>query len=152
MTRTVLFLLAALSVGAATLPETAGAQARGASEAALLRRRVVQLEDRVAVLERQLAAVQEAMRAQQEALAASRSAPPGPSYLQLSRTDGWRNRENWRLLRRGLSQLEVRYLLGEPGGVEAGDLFTRWYYPDPRGGSVRFDALGGRLESWSEPW
>ena len=150
MSRSLLCLIAVAALSCTALADAALAQARrdSSSEAELLRRRVVLLEDRVVTLERQIAALEEALRAR-TAAAAER---PGPSYLELDRTDGWRDRENWRLLRRGLSQIEVRYLLGAPGGMDAGDLFTTWYYPDPRGGRVRFDALGGRVESWSEPW
>lgn len=156
MSRTLLCLIASVLVGGATLPEPASAQnlpaRRDSRETALLRRRVVLLEDRVAMLERQIAAMQDALREQRDALQTRAALPPGPTYLELDRPDGWKTRENWRLLRRGLSQLEVRYLLGAPGGMDTSDLFTMWYYPDPRGGRVRFDALGGRLESWSEPW
>ena len=62
---------------------------------------------------------------------------------------GWRDVENWRRLRPGMSPRQVRMLLGEPGRVQS-VAFTSWYYGDTNhGGQVFFN--DGRVEGWSEP-
>jgi hypothetical protein len=62
----------------------------------------------------------------------------------------WKNKANWRLLKKGMSKEEVRQILGEPPKITAnayyGDI---WYYPDIKGGNASFNE-GGSLTSWSE--
>ena len=61
----------------------------------------------------------------------------------------WRDVQNWRRLRRGMTMDEVRALLGEPERVQAlGGVITHWYWDS--GADVSFDA-SDKLESWSEP-
>jgi outer membrane protein assembly factor BamE (lipoprotein component of BamABCDE complex) len=66
-------------------------------------------------------------------------------------TEGWRDRENWRRLKPGLSEVQVRYLLGEPARVAVIDFATYWYYPGPRPGWVKLDREGHDVVSWAEP-
>lgn len=94
------------------------------------------LEDRVQELER---------RVQQ--LESKERGGPAVSKPKQGGGDGWRNKANWRSLTRGLSQSEVRRILGEPETVDAGGI-TFWYYPS--GGSAHFDSRGA-LMGWSEP-
>lgn len=63
----------------------------------------------------------------------------------------WRNQENWRQLKIGMTQKEVKRLLGVPDKVDVGSLFIYWYYGYPSGGSVHFDTDTRRLNGWSEP-
>lgn len=64
---------------------------------------------------------------------------------------GWRDRQNWRALERGLSKPIVRRLLGEPGSItvltSGGEI---WFYPNAQGGSVSFDE-NEKLNGWKEP-
>jgi hypothetical protein len=136
----------ALLLGLA-LPAPPPAAAQQAEEPAMLRQRIVQLEDRVAALEEQLAQALAAQAAQ------APLADPGTAAatLRLTGTEGWRARENWRRLRQGIGHIEVVYLLGRPARVVVGERSTFWYYPDALGGRVRFDNESGRVEAWVEP-
>ena len=96
-----------------------------------LRQRVTQLEDRIEQLERLL---NECMAAQKEGI---------------SDDDGWQNKMNWRKLEMGMSEEEVRSVLGKPTKVIQG-VKTLWYYPNIYGGFVSFDK-DGHLVGWNEP-
>lgn len=100
-------------------------------ETAQLRQRVTQLEKRIEQLERLL---NECMAAQKEGT---------------SDDYGWQNKMNWRKLEMGMSQEEVRSVLGKPTKVIQG-VKTLWYYPNIYGGFVSFDK-DGHLAGWNEP-
>lgn len=95
------------------------------------------LEDRVRELERRVE--------QLEKQVAQPVSAPKPVSGQ---PDGWRQRENWRSLRRGMTESDVRSLLGEPEKVDTFPSRTLWSYPGL--GDARFDR-NGRLDGWSEP-
>jgi outer membrane protein assembly factor BamE (lipoprotein component of BamABCDE complex) len=98
--------------------------------------RVSDLERRVEQLERQ--------STNQSASAANRAQIVGGQ-------DGWKRQENWRSLKRGMTEADVKGLLGEPHRVNAlGATLTLWYYNPPRGGEVTF-GRDSRLDGWSEP-
>ena len=99
-----------------------------------LEKQVGELSAEVQRLERQLAAEQ----------AQSRAKP------QVAHAEGWRERRNWRSLRKGMSRFEVMRLLGEPGKVSDYYAFERWEYPDALGGRVNFDS-GGSVVGWRPP-
>jgi hypothetical protein len=64
---------------------------------------------------------------------------------------GWRSRANWRKLRQGMTQAEVKALLGPPGSIDNSLGFSVWWlYPDILGGRVEFNRDGG-VTGWSEP-
>jgi hypothetical protein len=115
------FSMAAVIVVAALGPHTSYAQS--------LEERVQDLERRVLQLE------------------SKEKGAPMVSVPTRGRSDGWRNQANWRALKRGMSQDEVRSFLGEPQRVDAGPI-TLWHYPS--GGDVHFDNRGA-LMGWSEP-
>ena len=73
------------------------------------------LEDRVRELERRVEQLEK-----QVAQPASPVSAPKPVSGQ---PDGWRERENWRSLRRGMTESEVRSILGEPQKVNS---FPSW--------------------------
>ncbi len=54
----------------------------------------------------------------------------------------------WRQLRKGMSEDDVRRLLGEPKRIEAGSLLNFWRYANF--GSVHFSE-SGKVEGWDEP-
>lgn len=63
----------------------------------------------------------------------------------------WRDLQNWRRLRLGMTTDEVRALLGEPERVDANQAFTLWYYDYNRGTRVSFNSDSGTVDGWSEP-
>lgn len=107
-----------------------------AASAQSLDERVSELERRVERLERQAGAMPP-------------TSPAGISRPNSGQSDGWRQKENWRSLKRGMTQSDVRSILGEPSNVRSNVAFTMWEYP--AGGSVQFDSESERLEGWSEP-
>lgn len=119
-----------------SLPAVAGAQ--NVSVDSLLRR--------IEVLERSNADLDRRIR-QLESLIRNGSSRDRP----LPSTANWRDLQNWRQLRRGMTMDEVRALLGEPQRVQTfGGAFTLWQW---NGGSadVRFDGSSGKVDAWSEP-
>jgi septal ring factor EnvC (AmiA/AmiB activator) len=100
-------------------------------EISRLRQRVAELEQKVQKLENQLKECTEAQRQQEASL-----------Y-------GWQNKKNWRSLKVGMNETQVKKTLGEPVKVIKG-VKTLWYYPNSYGGYVSFDE-DGRLTGWNEP-
>lgn len=62
---------------------------------------------------------------------------------------GWQNKKNWRKLEIGMSEVEVKSILGEPTKVITGEK-TLWYYPNIYKGFASFDK-DGNLAGWNEP-
>jgi len=63
--------------------------------------------------------------------------------------EGWQNKKNWRKLETGMTEAQVKSVLGEPTKVIDG-IRTLWYYPNFYGGYVSFEK-DGSLAGWSEP-
>jgi nitrogen fixation-related uncharacterized protein len=110
----------------------------GIASAQLLEDRVRELERRVEQLEKQ-----QSDRQQPPSGAPRKATPAAP--------DGWRSMANWRTLKRGMTENEVRSVLGEPQKIDVGPLLTVWYYDYPRGGTVRLSSSDRRVEGWTEP-
>lgn len=90
------------------------------------------LDDRVRELERRVE--------QLEKQGSTRSAAVEPS-----RTPG---RSGWRSLQRGMTQADVRSIVGEPDSVDVFPSFSFWSYRN--GGKIQF-GRESRVEGWSEP-
>ena len=62
---------------------------------------------------------------------------------------GWLNKKTWRSLKKGMTEDEVKKILGEP--VKAVEGYrTIWYYPSFYSGIVSFDEKGN-LIGWNAP-
>jgi outer membrane protein assembly factor BamE (lipoprotein component of BamABCDE complex) len=98
-----------------------------------LEKKIAQLELRIVKLEETILQLQ---KNQSKPLAAS--------------ANQWKDKANWRLLRKGMGKGEVERILGAAPNVKAniyyGDI---WYYPDLKGGFASFDK-DGLLTNWSE--
>ena len=75
--------------------------------------------------------------------------PPFPKPASPARPR-WGDISLWRGLSHGMSQDEVKRILGEPEKVSDFGSVVTWYYGYPAGGQVMF-GQDGRLEYWSEP-
>jgi hypothetical protein len=62
----------------------------------------------------------------------------------------WKDVSVWRGLSHGMSQDDVKRILGEPEKVSDLGFQVTWYYGYPFGGEVTF-SQDGRVSSWSEP-
>ncbi|MFC1822281.1 outer membrane protein assembly factor BamE [Thermodesulfobacteriota bacterium] len=62
---------------------------------------------------------------------------------------GWQNKKNWRLLKAGMTESQVKTILGEPTKVIKG-VKTLWYYPSIYSGHISFDK-NGQVTGWNEP-
>ncbi|MBN1903828.1 MAG: outer membrane protein assembly factor BamE [Deltaproteobacteria bacterium] len=62
---------------------------------------------------------------------------------------GWLNKKNWRNLKKGMTQEEVKKILGEPVKSVDGSRLI-WYYPNFYQSYVSFDEKGS-LIGWNEP-
>lgn len=69
-----------------------------------------------------------------------------PKVEHSAAPDNSENISSWRQLKRGMSESQVRSILGEPGKIDGGT-FAFWRYKN--GGTVTF--YQDKLDSWSEP-
>lgn len=60
----------------------------------------------------------------------------------------WKDRQNWRKLRKGMTEKEIIEILGEPPKVVTSSVINMWFYSS---GSVTFDADTRRVTGWTEP-
>jgi hypothetical protein len=93
-----------------------------------LERRVVDLEKRVSELE------------------TIRNGTPSKAS-GIPNSGNWKDLQNWRQLRTGMSYDEVRALLGEPENIEGGQI-AQWYWG---GRKSRVVFMSDKLYQWSEP-
>jgi|SRR5690625_942453 len=103
-----------------------------------LEHRVAQLEQMVSQLQQRIAELETKVQGRQD------------SGLPVVAKGNWREKSNWRRLRKGMTMEQVVELLGEPEKVDAGSIITFWYWGYPSGGRVQFDSAN-RLNGWSEP-
>jgi len=84
--------------------------------------------------------------AEQQTLAGEITALLGAARSTENPTPAAKDRSQWRKLNRGMSQDDVRKLLGEPERVSVSRYYVSWYY---LGGTVAFNAKG-HLDFWEE--
>ncbi|NLD37506.1 MAG: outer membrane protein assembly factor BamE [Desulfatiglans sp.] len=73
----------------------------------------------------------------------------GPKDQEKEIAYGWLNKKNWRNLKKGMTQEEVKKILGEPVKSVDGSRLI-WYYPNFYQSYVSFDEKGN-LTGWNEP-
>jgi len=101
------------------------------NEILTLQKKISELEDRIKELESILMTYKE------------------PEKILSETGQGWKNKKNWRNLKTGMTEEEVRAILGEPIKRIDG-IRTLWYYPNIFSSYVSFDE-NGRLTVWNEP-
>jgi len=72
-----------------------------------------------------------------------------PEKILSETGQGWQNKKNWRSLKTGMTEEQVRSILGEPVKRING-IRTLWYYPNIFSSYLSFDE-DGRLCVWNEP-
>lgn len=87
-------------------------------------------------------------------LVSYRQEPQSKNYSSVSKDDAAVLKKQWRELKQGMTQKQVKDILGEPIKVETSSVYMRWEYD--HFGSVQFPTADfkdnkGRLESWNEP-
>jgi len=111
--------------------------------------RVSQLEAAVAALQAENRELQK--RVDKLELRAQASAPGQPA---LAPNAGWKDKANWRGLRRGMTEREVEALLGPPTKVDIGPSLGYWFYSPTQGvqgPNVMFSADKMTVYGWTEP-
>lgn len=102
--------------------------------------KIAELEKKIAQLEQRVAKLEGIINRTQK----DPAKPVAPS------PNKWKDKANWRLLKKGMNKSEVEQILGAPPKVVAnvhyGDI---WYYPDAKGGNASFN-IENILTSWSE--
>ena len=71
----------------------------------------------------------------------------GASLRDNDNSGDWKNKQNWRRLKNGMSKEEAKQILGEPDRIEAHGPLEFWRYPN--GGRVSF--FDEEINGWSEP-
>lgn len=79
----------------------------------------------------------------------SRCRPPPPAPSPSPASVPWRSRARWRTLQLGMSEGNVKSILGEPGEISRQGALQKWHYPNASGGTVRFSR--GVVTGWDEP-
>lgn len=95
--------------------------------------RVQKLEETIQVLERQVDSLEAQLRERNVTVQAD------PAKV------------NWRKLQNGMSESDVKQLLGSPSKIDANEVIITWFYGYPLGGRVEFDGNSHTVEGWTEP-
>jgi outer membrane protein assembly factor BamE (lipoprotein component of BamABCDE complex) len=102
--------------------------------------RIAELERTIQNLQQRVDALK-ARSVQTDAVTRKTSIKPGNSH----------DIQNWRQLRKGMSERDVEHLLGSPEKVIVNNYSTRWYYNYQLDGEVSFNGGSGKVETWREP-
>jgi hypothetical protein len=126
--------LGMLIIFSLALPKSVFPQGQGVNQKIKeLEQMIVRLEQRIVKLE---GIVFELQKQQAKPVAASATK--------------WKDKANWRLLKKGMSKQEVERILGAAPKIVTNSYYGDiWYYPDLEGGNASFDTEG-ILTSWSE--
>lgn len=100
-------------------------------------------DDRIRQLEQRVEQLEKRMNTQ--------AAPAAPNKKSSTGDSGWRNRANWRNLVRGMTEGNVRAIMGEPHKIDVNPSFFDWYWNYPSGPYARFKTDSRQLDAWQEP-
>lgn len=105
-----------------------------------LKQKIDELEKKITQLEQRMVKLEEIILQFQKDQAKPIAGSPGR----------WKEKANWRLLRKGMNKSEVERILGAPPKVVANSYYGDiWFYPDAQGGNASFDK-DSILTSWNE--
>jgi len=105
-----------------------------------LNERIKKLEQLIARLEQRIEKLEGIMLESQKSQAKPVVASP----------NRWKDKANWRLLKKGMNKNDVERILGEPPKIVTNAYYgDTWYYPDLQGGNASFNTEDV-LTSWSE--
>ena len=113
------------------------------------------LEERVKALEEDVRALRDRLSQIEQRPAAVAKPPAYATPLEDPRAPaapvvpGWQTAAGWKKLRRGMNQIQVTQLLGEPVKRSGDRHAERWHYPDEKAW-VEFDQVG-ELSAWQAP-
>lgn len=102
--------------------------------------KVKELEQKLAQLEQRIAKLEGIILQLQK----NQAKPAGPT------SDRWKDKANWRLLKKGMTKSEVEQILGTPPKIVPNNYYGDiWYYPDSKGGFASFNKEE-ILTNWTE--
>jgi len=102
--------------------------------------RVKELEQKLAQLEQRIMKLEGIILQFQK----NQAKPAAPS------SDKWKDKANWRLLKKGMTKSEVEQILGTPPKIVPNNYYGDiWYYPDSKGGFASF-SKEEILTNWTE--
>jgi polyhydroxyalkanoate synthesis regulator phasin len=107
-----------------------------------LQQKVTQLESKIAEVEEVL--IEEVLVPREQKKILEEILPP--SSRDTINSEKWRNKQNWRKLEKGMSEEEVKKILGEPSRIKSIPSVEMWNYGS---GDVEFS--DGEVRGWSEP-
>ena len=105
-----------------------------------LNQKIIKLEQMIARLEKRIERLEGIILESQQSQAKATMESPTK----------WKDKANWRLLKKGMNKTEVARILGEPPKIVTNTYYgDTWYYPDLQGGNASFNTEDV-LTSWSE--
>ncbi len=105
------------------------------------------LDQKVKELEKKIAQLEQRIVKLEETIVQLQKSQVKPAAVSANK---WKDKANWRLLRKGMNKGEAGQILGTPPKVVANSIYGDiWYFPDLQGGFASFDK-DGLLTTWNE--
>jgi|WetSurMetagenome_2_1015567.scaffolds.fasta_scaffold175981_2 hypothetical protein len=105
------------------------------------------LDQKVKELEKKIAQLEQRIVKLEETIVELQKTQARPVAVSASK---WKDKANWRLLKKGMNKNEVGQILGTAPKVVANSIYGDiWYFPDLQGGFASFDK-DGLLTTWNE--
>jgi hypothetical protein len=105
------------------------------------------LDQKVKELEKKITLLEQRILKLEETIVQLQKTQARPAAVSASK---WKDKANWRLLKKGMSKGDVEQILGTAPKVAANSYYGDiWYYPDLQGGFASFDK-DGMLTTWRE--
>ena len=97
---------------------------------------------------KELAATVSALEKRVSAL--EESSAQKPAVSENSKTElGWKSKSNWRLLKKDMTKMQVKNLLGDPDKIDVSGPFENWHWNGLSGPKISF--YHEKLDEWDEP-